>query len=102
MSEKYEICIRLSEDERNQLDQDARQCGLSKTAYVQKLIMGKPVRARPSKEICLLRQEIHAIGNNVNQIGRSVNAGIATPADAEYGLRMLDKVYELMSKIAFS
>lgn len=70
--------------------------------FGRRLILSKPVKARPSEEIRSLRQEVHAIGNNINQIARSVNAGIAASADAEYGLRMLDKVYELMSAIAFN
>ncbi len=40
------------------------------------------------------------MGNNINQIARSVNAGIARAGDAERGLRMLDQVYELMYEIA--
>ena len=53
-----------------------------------------------SQEIKALRTEIHHIGNNINQIARSVNAGIATAADARYGLFLLDKVYELMYQVA--
>jgi hypothetical protein len=35
-------------------------------------------------------------GNNINQIARSVNAGIATKADAQRGLYLLDQVYDLL------
>ena len=38
--------------------------------------------------------------NNINQIARSVNAGIAKPDDAKHGLYMLDRVYELMYQVA--
>lgn len=44
--------------------------------------------------------EIHYIGVNINQIARSVNAGIARPDDAKRGLYMLEQVYELMDRIA--
>ncbi|MFR6042337.1 MAG: plasmid mobilization relaxosome protein MobC, partial [Dysosmobacter welbionis] len=54
----------------------------------------------PSQEIKALRTEIHHIGNNINQIARSVNAGIAKPDDAKHGLYMLDRVYELMYQVA--
>lgn len=37
---------------------------------------------------------------NINQIARSVNAGIATAEDARRGLFLLDKVYELMYQAA--
>ena len=49
-----------------------------------------------TEELRLLREEVHRISANINQIARSVNEGIATPEDAGRGLRMLDKVYEMM------
>ncbi len=57
-------------------------------------------KARPSQEIKALRTEIHHIGNNINQIARSVNAGIAKAEDAKRGLYLLDQVYELMYEVA--
>ena len=60
---------------------------------------GEQVRERPAGEIKLLRAEIHQIGNNINQIARSVNMGIANPEDARNGLMMLEKVYDLMYRI---
>ncbi len=51
-------------------------------------------------EVKALRTEIHHIGNNINQIARSVNAGIATAEDARRGLYLLDQVYKLMYQVA--
>lgn len=82
------------------LTTQAKQCGLSKRAYIVRLLEGNPVRTRPSQEIKDLRTEIHHIGNNINQIARSVNAGIAKVEDARRGLCLLDQVYELMYQIA--
>ena len=93
MQKKYEICLRLSQEEKTLLENSARCCGLSKTAYLRRLILGAEVRALPSQEIKALRTEIH-------HIGRSVNAGIAKPDDAKHGLYMLDRVYELMYQVA--
>ncbi len=100
MSEKYQICLRLSKEEKERLEDSADRCGLSKTVYLRRLIMGAQIKARPSQEIKELRTEIHHIGNNINQIARSVNAGIARAEDAKRGLYLLDKVYELMYEIA--
>ena len=100
MHRKYELCLRLSSEEQAQLECDARRCGLSKTAYLRRLILGAEIKARPMQEIKDLRTEIHHIGNNINQIARSVNAGIATAEDARYGLHLLDRVYDLMYQIA--
>ena len=77
-----------------------QQYQLTKRAFLVRLIEGKLVKARPTQEIKALRTEIHHIGNNINQIARSVNAGIARPEDAKRGLYLLDQVYELMYQVA--
>mgnify|MGYP000158045782 CR=1 FL=1 len=78
----------------------AKQCGLTKRAFITRFLEGKEIRALPSKEINDLRVEVHKIGVNINQIARSVNAGIARPEDAKRGLYLLDQVYELMFQLA--
>ena len=103
MSEKrntYHLHIELTPEQYQLLSGNAKQCGLSKRAFIVRLLEGKTVRARPSQEIKDLRTEIHHIGNNINQIARSVNAGIAKAEDARRGLCLLDLVYELMYQIA--
>ena len=66
----------------------------------QPIILGKEVKALPSQEIKALRTEVHKIGVNINQIARSVNAGIAKAEDARRGLYLLEQVYELMYEVA--
>ena len=78
----------------------AKSCGLTKRAYLVRLIEGMPIRTQPSQEIKDLRWEVHKIGVNINQIARSVNAGIARAEDARQGLYLLNQVYELMYQIA--
>ena len=98
--EKHHLHIELTPEQYQQFSMQAKQCGLSKRAYLVRLIEGMPVKARPSQEIKELRTEIHHIGNNINQIARSVNQGIAKTEDARRGLYLLDQVYELMYQIA--
>ena len=103
MSEKrntHHLHIELTPEQYQLLTGNARQCGLSKRAFLVRLLEGRPVRVRPSQEIKDLRTEIHHIGTNINQIARSVNAGIANAEDARRGLYLLDQVYELMYQIA--
>lgn len=97
---RHHLHIELTPAQYQLLTAQARRCGLTKRAYLVRLIEGNPVRARPSQEIKELRTEIHHIGNNINQIARSVNAGIAKAEDARRGLYLLDQVYELMYQIA--
>ena len=103
MSEKrntHHLHIELTPEQYQLLTGNSKECGLSKRAFIVRLLEGKTVRARPSQEIRDLRTEIHHIGNNINQIARSVNAGIAKAEDARHGLYLLDQVYELMYQIA--
>ena len=96
----HHLHIELTPEQYQLLSGNARQCGLTKRAFIVRLLEGKPVRVRPAQEIRDLRTEIHHIGNNINQIARSVNAGIAKAEDARHGLYLLDQVYELMYQIA--
>ena len=97
---RHHLHIELAAEEYQQLTEKARQCGLSKRAFILRLLESRDIRTRPSQEIKELRTEIHHIGNNINQIARSVNAGIAKAEDARRGLYLLDQVYELMYQIA--
>ena len=99
-NEKHHLHIELTTQQYQLLCRQARECGLTKRAFLVRLIEGTPVKARPTQEIKALRTEIHYIGNNINQIARSVNAGIARPEDARRGLYLLDQVYELMYQVA--
>ena len=92
--------IELTPTQYRLLSVQAKSCGLSKRAYLVRLIEGNPVRARPPQEIKELRWEVHKIGVNINQIARSVNAGIASAEDARQGLYLLNRVYELMYEVA--
>jgi hypothetical protein len=72
MQKKYEICLRLTQKEKERLESDARRCGLSKTAYLRRLVIGAQVKARPSQEIKNLRTEVHHIGNNIVRPDRAL------------------------------
>ena len=77
--EPYKICLRLNADEAQKLITNAKACGLTRTAYLRRLLNGYDLKPRPSAEMEALRTEIHQIGNNINQIARSVNAAKQMP-----------------------
>ena len=91
--------IELTPEQYATLCAKAKTSGLTKRAFIVRLLEGREIRELPSEELRQLRMEIHQIGNNVNQIARSVNAGIANPDDAKRGLYMLNRVYELLYRI---
>ena len=94
--EPYKICLRLSTNEAQKLITNAKACGLTRTAYLRRLLNGYDLKPRPSTELEALRTEIHQIGNNINQIARKANAGFATREETTRALRMLDEVYGLL------
>lgn len=97
----YGICLRLNEKETRALKEKAKQCGLSKSAYLRRLILDLPVKARPPEAIHELYVEINRIGTNINQIARACNAGITDPGSAAaQTLFLLQKVYVLMENVA--
>ena len=91
---KHHMHFEMTADQYQQLSENAKACGLSKRGYLIHLIQGYSPRVRNNDEMKALRREIHAIGNNINQIARSVNAGIAAPEDAREAVELLGRVYE--------
>lgn len=97
----YHLHIELREDEHQKMLEDVKKSGLTKSTYIRKLIKGEKIRVRPAAEISKLYTEVNRIGNNINQIARSVNSGMASPETAaEQALFLLRKVYDLMEKVA--
>jgi hypothetical protein len=72
VNEKHHLHIELTPEQYQLLSQQAKQCGLTKRAYLVRIIEGNPVRARPSQEIKDLRTEIHHIGNNIVRPDRAL------------------------------
>ena len=81
IEKRHHLHIVLTPRQYRLLCSQAKQCRLTKRAYLASLIEGQPVKSRPSQEIKDLRTEIHHIGNNINQIARKANAGFATKED---------------------
>lgn len=76
------MTLRLNAAEYAHLCQQAEAAGLKKEPFVRTLIMGVNLRPRPPDEYAEIRRQLAAIGNNINQITRAVNArGFATKED---------------------
>lgn len=94
------LSVRLTAEEREHLDRLARESGLSLSNVIRSCINRTEIRQRQPAEINDLYREINRIGVNINQIARSVNAGIATRQDVKEALFLLRQVYLLMEKVA--
>ena len=56
--------------------------GFPTEVYLRALIAGEKMRPRPPNEYAEIRRQLAAIGNNINQIARAVNArGFASGED---------------------
>ena len=68
------ISVRLTESERVHLSCQAQLAGLSGEEFVRQAVAGVQLRPKPPDQISALLRELHAIGNNVNQMARLANA----------------------------
>ena len=77
-----QITIRLTADEYAHVKQLSKDSGLKIEPAIRRLIMGVNLRPRPPDEYAEIRRQLAAIGNNINQITRAVNArGFASHED---------------------
>ncbi len=99
-NKEYFLSVRLNSKDRARLREICQATGLSPSVAIRRLIAGANLQPNKAKDMKPLYAEINKIGSNINQIARSVNAGIATREDARHGLFLLQKVYDLMERMA--
>lgn len=69
-----QITIRLTADEYAHVKQLSKSSGLKMEPAIRALVMGVNLYPRPPDEYAEIRRQLAAIGNNINQIARAVNA----------------------------
>ena len=69
-----QVIFRLKTKEQQFLDEQVKKSGLSQEGYLRTLIKGYIPRALPPIEYHDMMRELHAIGNNLNQIAFRANA----------------------------
>ena len=70
----YEIKVRLTQAEMVHLTRLVSASGLSREAYLRKLISGVVLREAPPPDFFSMVRELHYIGNNLNQIAMKAHA----------------------------
>lgn len=79
---KHLISIRVSEEERNQIEEDATRAGLTVSSYARQLLLDAPVPKQGKRphvnreELAKLLGHIGKIGSNINQIARAANSNL--------------------------
>lgn len=66
--------FRISESDNRLLTENAKACGLSKSAYLRKLLRGSKPKALPPVDYLKVIKELKRIGNNLNQIAYIANS----------------------------
>lgn len=69
-----QIIVRLNHKEQQHLTQQVKKTGLSQEAFIRALINGYVPKPLPPPDYHLMIKELHAIGNNLNQIAARANA----------------------------
>ena len=74
--------------------------GFPTEVYLRALIAGEKMRPRPPNEYAEIRRQLAAIGNNINQITRAVNArGFATKEDIAAITAVQEKIWSITERL---
>jgi hypothetical protein len=69
-----QIIVRMNEEEQQHLAQQVKKTGLSQEAFIRALINGYVPKELPPPDYYSMTKELHAIGNNLNQLAAKANA----------------------------
>ena len=70
----HDLHLRLNDDEFGKLNSAVAKTGLSREAYLRKLIAGQQPKELPPPDFRLMMRQLYYCGNNLNQIARKANA----------------------------
>ena len=94
-----QVMIHLNEKEYNDLTRHVRKTGLSREAYIRKLLQGYVPRELPPIDYYGMMRELNAIGNNLHQISARANKTgffLAEKYDENYK-QLMEKVLEIQA-----
>ena len=94
------ISLRLNEQEHEHLKQQAALSGFPMEQFLRSLIANEKMRPRPPNEYAEIRRQLAAIGNNINQIARAVNArGFARQEDIDAVASAQREIWQMMKRL---
>lgn len=68
------VLVRLNEKEQRHLVNQVNKSGLSQEGFIRSLINGYVPKALPPPDYYAMMRELHAIGNNLNQLAAKAHA----------------------------
>lgn len=96
-SRQHAFLVRLNDDEMRRLTANHVQAGLSREAYIRRVLNGVAIKAVPPIEYRQLKNDLLRIGRNLNQIARIANA--THDIRHEQYDRQAEKLDEILVKI---
>ena len=97
----YEIKVRMTADEMAHLNQLVAASGLSRETYLRMLISGVVPKEEPPPDFWAMMRELHAVGNNLNQI--AMKAHVLNAIDVKHyneGVQLFqDAVQNILSAV---
>ena len=95
----HQINVRLNDEELRKLEKKVQKSGLTREAYIRKVLNGSKVYPTPPVQFYDLIREVRRIGNNINQLTRISNAGEKFDAMLlNNAIAELDKIEDAMWK----
>jgi len=91
LKRNIQILFRLTREEADRFKKRVKKSGLSQEAYLRQLINGLVPTDAPPPDYYAMMRELHAIGNNLNQIAYKANAlSVVDAASYEEAAAALD------------
>jgi hypothetical protein len=84
--------IRVTATERAYVEEQAARAGLTLVEFCRRVILSRRIKAKMPEADARLVDELNAIGVNINQIAKRVNAGRDLPPDFAQTMERFDAV----------
>ena len=94
------ISVWMNDKEYHHLKKQAELAGMGIDPFIRSLVSGTQLRPRPPDQYAALLRELAAIGNNINQIARAVNArGFASQEDIDAVASAQREIWQMMEQL---
>ena len=91
--------IWFDRQEAQDLQKKAKKACLTEAALIRLLIRGYEPREKPDERFYDAMRELSAIGNNINQLTRAVNAGYASQINLTETRKELEKIWQSLNSL---
>jgi hypothetical protein len=96
------IQVWVNKDENAKLQASAKKSGLSQEGYIRSLINGYVPKAMPPTDYFAMMRELHAIGNNLNQLAAKAHSTghldrVSFQEEADYLRRAVQQIQQAVT-----